>query len=196
MLNRIIKFSLNNRLLVLLAVVLVAVTQRAKLTYDNSANLTFTKKQIAVLALLVVVGIGSAVGYLNYRYDGTSRSADYTDKQRKAINQEMAQLVLDKTDDWDEKTVVCIVDSCYQGLFEQDADYTVSVYILDKEAFAAGQEAAAAKNEKYNMDTLWGYSKSGPKKDPYGSLVKVGEVTFTRNEKTDAIQDWNLIIPE
>ena len=189
-------FPIETVVITLFLKVLVPVTQRAKLTYDNSANLTFTKKQIAVLALLVVVGIGSAVGYLNYRYDGTSRSADYTDKQRKAINQEMAQLVLDKTDDWDEKTVVCIVDSCYQGLFEQDADYTVSVYILDKEAFAAGQEAAAAKNEKYNMDTLWGYSKSGPKKDPYGSLVKVGEVTFTRNEKTDAIQDWNLIIPE
>jgi hypothetical protein len=46
------------------------------------------------------------------------------------------------------------------------------------------------------MDTLWGYSKSGPKKDPYGSLLKVAEVTFTRNEKTDAIQDWKVYLPE
>ena len=34
------------------------------------------------MVLLVVVGIGSAGGYLTYRYNGTSRSADYTDKQR------------------------------------------------------------------------------------------------------------------
>ena len=37
------------------------------------------------------------------------------------------------------------------------------------------------------METLWGYSKSGPYKDPYGSLIKVATVTFTRNEKTNAI---------
>lgn len=189
-------FPIETVVITLFLKVLVPITQRARLTYDNSSNLSFTKKQIAVLVLLVVVGIGSAVGYLNYRYEGTSRSADYTDKQRVKANQEMTQLVLDKTDTWDSETVVCIVDSCYQGLFEQEADYTVSVYILDKEAFAAGQAAAEAKGEDYDMDTLWGYSKSGPKKDAYGSLVKVAEVTFTRNEKTDAIADWALVIPE
>ena len=185
-------FPIETVVITLFLKVLVPITQRAKLTYDNSSNLNFTKKQIAVLVLLVAVGIGSAVGYLNYRYEGTSRSADYTDKQRVKANQEMTQLVLDKTDNWDDETVVCIVDSCYQGLFEQEADYTVSVYILDEEAFAAGQAA----DKDYDMDTLWGYSKSGPKKDAYGSLVKVAEVTFTRNEKTDAIADWALVIPE
>ena len=189
-------FPIETVVITLFLKVLVPITQRAKLTHDNSANLTFTKKQIAALVLLVVVGIGSAVGYLNYRYEGTSRSADYTDKQRKNANQEITQLVLDKTNDWDNETVVCIVDSCFQGLFEKDADYTVSVYILDKEAFAAGQADASAKGEKYDMNTLWGYSKSGPKKDQYGSLVKVAEVTFTRNEKTDAIQDWKVYLPE
>ena len=140
--------------------------------------------------LLVAVGVGSAVGYLNYRYESTSRSADYTDKQRVSANKEMAELVLARTDDWDEETVVCVVDSCYQKLFEQDAYYTVSVYILDEEAFAAGQAADA----KYNMDTLWGYSKSGPSKDPYKSLEKVATWTLTRNEKTDSITDWMLAL--
>ena len=189
-------FPIETVVITLFLKVLVPITARARLTYDSNANLSFTKKQIAVLALLVVVGIGSAVGYLNYRYQSTSRSADYTDKQRVAANQEMTQLVLDMTDDWDDETVVCIVDSCYQGLFEQDAYYTVSVYVLDQEAFDAGVADAAAKDEEYGMDTLWGYSKSGPKKDAYGSLVKVAEVTYTRNEKTDEIQDWNLTVTE
>lgn len=189
-------FPIEAVVITLFLKVLVPVTQRAGLTYDSNANLSFTKKQIAVLVLLVVVGIGSAMGYLSYRYESTSRSADYTDKQRVAANKEVTQLVLDKTDQWDDQTVVCIVDSCYQELFERDADYTVSIYILNEEAFAAGQAAAEAKNEKYDMNTLWGYSKSGPKKDAYGSLVKVAEVTFTRNEKTEVIQDWNLKIPE
>ena len=185
-------FPIETVVITLFLKVLVPITARAKLTHDPKPDLHFSKKQIVALVLLVAVGIGSAVGYLNYRYEGTSRSADYTDKQRKAANQEMAQLVLDKTDNWDNETVVCVVDSCYQGLFEQDADYTVSVYILDKEAFATGQAA----DKKYNMDTLWLYSKSGPSKDPYGSLVKVATVTFTRNEKTDAIADWKLTVVE
>ncbi len=168
--------------------VLVPVTARARLTYDTGANLHFSKKQIATLVLLVVVGIGSAIGYLNFRYADTSRSADYTDKQRVSANQEMTQLVLDKTDTWDEETVVCIVDSAYRPLFENETDYTVAVYILDEAAFAAGQAA----DEDYDMDTLWGYSKSGPKKDEYGSLIKVASVHIIKNEKTGEILTWEL----
>ena len=189
-------FPIETVVITLFLKVLVPITQRAKLTYDNSANLSFTKKQIAVLVLLLFVGIGSAVGYLNYRYEGTSRSADYTDKQRITANKEATQLVLDKTNTWDDQTVVCIVDSCFQGLFESEADYTVSVYILDQEAFDAGVADAEAKDEKYSMDTLWGYSKSGPKKDPYGSLVKVAEVTYTFNGKTGEILNWLVTAPK
>jgi ECF transporter S component (folate family) len=185
-------FPIETVVITLFLKVLVPITARAKLTHDPKADLSFSKKQIVALVLLVVVGIGSAVGYLNYRYESTSRSADYTDKQRVEANHEMTQLVLDKTNDWDNETVVCIVDSCYQGLFEQEADYTVSIYVLDEAAFAAGQAA----DKDYDMDTLWSYSKSGPKKDPYGSLVKVGTVTFTRNEKTDAIADWTMTAPK
>ena len=117
----------------------------------------FDKKNlivIAALVLLVVVGIGSAIGYLSYRYTDTSRSADYTDKQRVEANKGMAQLVLDKTDNWDDETVVCVVDSAYRPMFENETDYTVAVYVLDKEAFAAGQAAEAAKDKVYDMDKL------------------------------------------
>jgi len=148
--------------------------------------------QIAALILLVAVGAGSAVGYLTYRYQDTSRSADYTDKQRVEANQAMTELVLEKTDDWDAETVVCIVDSAYRPMFENETDYTVSVYILDKAAFAAGQAA----DKDYDMDTLWGYSKSGPSKDKYHSLIKVAQVTIEKNEKTEEILSFNLKITE
>ena len=42
------------------------------------------------------------------------------------------------------------------------------------------------------MDTLWGYSKSGPKNDPYKSLVKVASVKVVKNEKTGEILSWEL----
>ena len=181
-------FPIETVVITLFLKVLVPITQRAKLTYDNNSNLGFSKKQIAVLVLLVVVGVGSAVGYLNYRYQDTSRSADYTDKHRVEANQTMTQLVLDQTDDWDNETVVCIVDSAFRPMFEKETDYTIAVYVLDEEAFAAGQAA----DEDYDMDTLWGYSKSGPSKDTYGSLVKVASVHVVKNEKTGEILTWEV----
>jgi hypothetical protein len=132
------------------------------------------------------------VGYLTYRYESNSRSADYTDKQRVEANQTMTQLVLDKTDTWDNETVVCIVDSAYRPMFEKETDYTIAVYVLDEAAFFAGMADAEAKGEKYDLETLWGYSKSSPKKDPYGSLVKVASVHVVKNEKTGEILTWEV----
>ena len=179
-------FPIESVVITLFLKVLIPVTARAKLTYGGSKGLDFTKKQIAVLVLLMVVGVGSSVGYLTYRYTSTSRSADYTDKQRVEANQEMTQLVLDRTDDWDGETMVCIVDSAYRPMFEKETDYTVAVYVLDEAAFAAGQAA----DESYTMDTLWGYSKSGPGKDKYQSLVKVGSADVLKNEKTGEILEF------
>ena len=179
-------FPIESVVITLFLKVLMPATARAKLTYDRNADLSFNKKQIVALGLLMVIGVGSAVGYLTYRYSGTSRSADYTDKQRVEANQSMTAFVLENSTPgrWEEDaTVICIVDSAYRGMFEAETDYTVSVYVLDEEAFAAGQAA----DEDYGMDTLWGYSKSGPGKDPYGSLVKVETWKFTQFEKSGGI---------
>lgn len=176
-------FPIESVVLALFINVLMPITNRAKLTYDTNANLRFNKKQVVVLVALVLVGALSATGYLTYRYSDTSRSADYTDAQRVNANKEMTQLILDQTDDWDDETVVCIVDSAFRPMFAADTDYTVAVYVLDKDAFAQGQ----AEDETYSMDTLWGYSKSGPKKDKYQSLIKVASATFVKNEKTGDI---------
>ena len=185
-------FPIESVVITLFLKVLLPVTSRAKLTYGGSTGLEFTKKQVVALVLLMVVGVGSAVGYLTYRYEGTSRSADYTDAQRVEANKSMAQLVLDKTDDWDDETVVCVVDSAFRPMFTKETDYTVAVYVLDEEAFSAGQADAKAKGKTYDMDTLWLYSKSGPSKDAYKSLIKVASVSIVKNERTGEILSFDL----
>ena len=162
---------------------LLPVCKRAKIIYCGDADMKFDKKQIVTLVCLILIGSVSAVSYLGYRYNTSSRSADYKTEERVEIQKAMAQLVLEETDDWDDKEVVCVVDSAHRGLFEKETDYTVAVYVLDEEAFAAGQ----AEDESYTMETLWKYSKSGPKKDKYQSLIKVASCDIVKNEETGEI---------
>ncbi len=181
-------FPIESVVLTLFLKAVLPVTQRAKLTFCTKADMKFSKGVIIAMVCLTVVGCATSVGYLAYRYDGTSRSADFSSAERVAANKEVTDLVLEKTESWDSETVVCIVDSKFQGLFQAEADYTVAVYTLDEEAFAAGQAA----DSTYTMDTLWNYSKSGPKNDIYKSLVKVATVKMTRNEKTGEILSWTV----
>jgi len=176
-------FPIESVVLTLFLKFLLPVTRRAGLTYCADEDMKFDKKQIVTLVCLVLVGSVSAVSYLGYRYNTSSRSADYKTEERVAIQKDMAALVLEETDDWDDETVVCVVDSAFRGLFQSETDYTVAVYVLDEEAFAAGQ----AEDSGYTMDKLWAYSKSGPKKDKYQSLVKVASCDVVKNEKTGEI---------
>ena len=191
-LSRILKniamFPIESVVLTLFLKVLLPITKRMRLTYGTDSDMKITRKQIVTLVCLTLIGAGTATGYLAYRYNTSSRSADYKSEERVAIQKEMAALVLDETDDWDEETVICVVDSAYRGLFESETDYTVAVYVLDEEAFAAGQAA----DEKYTMDTLWKYSKSGPSKDKYQSLIKVASASIVKNEKTGEILSFNV----
>ena len=180
-------FPIESVVITLFLKVLVPITSRAKLTYGGSKGLDFTKKQIAALVCLMVIGIGSAAGYLTYRYNSTSRSADYTDEQRLEANMSMTDLVQLHTTQWDDETVICIVDSAFRPMFTQETDYTVSVYVLDGEAFAKGQQADGT----YTLQTLFSYSKSGPGKDKYGSLIKVATAKIVKNEKTGEILSFS-----
>ena len=179
-------FPIETVILTLFLKVLIPVTNRMKLTFCPDADMRFTKRQMAALVCLLVLGAGSAVGYLSYRYNGTSRSADYTAEERLEANMTMTDTVLLHTSQWDNETVVCIVDSAYRPLFGKETDYTVSVYVLDGEAFARGQQSDGS----YTLETLFSYSKSGPGKDQYGSLIKVATARIQKNEKSGEILEF------
>ena len=196
-LSRILKnvamFPIESVVLTVFLRFLLPVTKRAKLVYSSDNGMKFDAKQIGALVLLMVIGAGTAAGYLTYRYSISSRSADYSAEERIATNHMMQKYLRDRNPElFEEGGIFTIVDSAYRGMFDSDTDYTVSVYMLDEEAFAAGQ----AEDESYTTDTLWAYSKSGPSKDKYQSLIKIADLKFTQEKDSLAISDWKLDMVE
>ena len=98
-------FPIESVVLTLFLKFLLPVTRRMGLTYCSAEEMKFDKKQIVTLVCLVLVGSVSAVGYLGYRYNTSSRSADYKTEERVEIQKEMAALVMAETDQWDDETV-------------------------------------------------------------------------------------------
>ena len=92
---------------------LMPVVRRAKLIYGADEDMRFGKKAIITLVCLTLVGVVSATGYMYYRYETSSRSADFSSAERVAANHEMADQVAANTTQWADETVVCVVDSAY-----------------------------------------------------------------------------------
>lgn len=184
-------FPLESVVVTLLLRVLMPVARRAGLVYGSAESLKFSKKDIIVLVSLFCVGLVMAGAYVSYHYNHNSRSADYSPEQRAERNQALTAMVAERMDDTidvEGKTLVGIVDSAYRPVFGSQTDYNVSVYVVDEEALAAGMAADSG----YGMDTLWHYSKSGPNKDPYKTLVKVAAASVTLEEKTQEVLSFQV----
>jgi len=143
-------------------------TYRMKLTYNPDARLSFTKKQIALLLALVVVGIGSVFGYLIVHYENTSLTTGYTIQEVIDNNKKMQPIILENGDEFDNMTTVTIIDYAYKPFLETDVTYSVSIYEV-----AEGVEVT---------DELWKLKKTPASKHP--DLSKVGDATIVIDEAT------------
>jgi len=166
---------------------MIPITNRMGLTYtDANAKeaLTFGKKQIALLIVLFVVGVGCVTGYLFYHYDTTSLSASYTAEERYDYNCDMDAIVHDKSDDYDGLTTVTTVESAYKKLGKGYTTYNVAVYVVDDEALAASD---------YTLESLRGLSKSkaaAAAKD--GVMTRAANVTIRVDNKTGEVLEFKM----
>ena len=147
------------------------ITYRLRLTFDGTAKLSFNKRQIALLVLLVAVGIASVFGYLFVHYDNTSLSAAYTTEERIEANQSMQPMVVECSDDFDDMTTVTIVESAYKKFLGHEVTYTVAIYEV-------------AEGVEVNND-LWKLSKS--KAAAHESLTRVGGAVILVDETTGQV---------
>lgn len=178
-------FPIEAFLLALFLSIVVPLTHRLGLTYDNSAgkeSMKFTGKQIATLVVLFAIGAGCVTGYLFYYYDHTSVSAAYSASERYDRNCGMIDIVKDQTDQWDESTLVTTVESAYRKFGKGYTTYSVAVYQVDEQALADSDQT---------LEGLRGMSKSkaaAAAKD--GLMTRVGTVTVVLTDKTGQVQKF------
>ena len=196
LLKNLFMFPIESVVLTLFLSAIQPITYRMKLTYNAAEKLTFNKKQIALLLVLVVVGISCVTGYLFYHYDNTSLSSGYSTEERVEANKSMQAVLVDQSDDWDDVNTVTIVQSAYKKFMGKEITYTVVVYQVDESALEQNIAAAKEKDEQstYGMDTLWTYSKSPAAKDT--SLVRVASFTCVIDEDTGKVLSFQFDKPE
>lgn len=152
------------------------ITYRLKMTYNPDCKLSFTKKQVVLLIVLVAVGIASVFAYLPMHYRNNSLSASYSTEQRIEANSSMEPIVKANTDDWDDMTLMTCVESAYGAFLSDEVTYNVAIYTV-----AEGTEM---------NDDIWKLSKS--KAAAHEALTRVATAKIVVNEETGETLSFEL----
>lgn len=166
---------------------MIPITNRMGLTYTGAnakEALAFGKKQIALLIVLFVVGVGCVTSYLFYYYDTTSLSASYTAEERYEYNCDMDEKIHEQTDDYDALTTVTTIESAYKKLGEGYTTYNVAVYVVDDDALSASD---------YTLESLRGLSKSkASAAAKAGVMVKAATAVIVVDNKTGDVLEFTM----
>ena len=202
-------FPIETVVITLFLKVLTPITARAKLTYDSGAGLGFTKKQIAVLVLLVTVGIGSAAGYLTYYYNTNSvmlkdlfrEDTDYMTTLSDEVRRQMhTQMEENPEKEYSAEEVVERNKAVHAMILDQDetvpADTTVAVIefavkpIWGKETTYTVALYQAVEGAEIT-EKMWSYKKTPASKDK--NLVRIATVTIVATNDSDEVLSFELV---
>ena len=167
--KNLVMFPIESVVLTILFRHLIPPFQKQGYLATGVSKLRFTKKHVAVLALLVVIGIGATTGYLAYFYNTKTVSSIYTDEERLKKNQAMNEWIQEVYPGRNYTDQVTIIDSATSKIFDPEIRYELSVYRINREKF--GEKAL--QDPEYSLETILKYSKSPARKDQ--ALEKIGE---------------------
>ena len=167
-------FPIESIVLTLFLKMLLPVTTRARLTYGGSTGLEFTKKQVITLVILLVVGIGSAIGYLNYYYNNNSVTKDYSAEEVIEMNHLVHDIITDEEPEVPADTTLAVIEYAAKPFFGKDTTYTVALY--------------QAKEGASITEKMWSYKKTPASKDE--TLERVATVTIVTANKTGEVLSY------
>ena len=169
-------FPIETVVLTLFLKFLLPVTQRVKLTFCRDADMTFSKKQIAALICLILVGIGSAAGYLTYRYNTSSRAADYSTEERMERNKAMDAIIEEQLGNADDATV-SVIGYASRPFLGAETAYTVAYYQVAETVDAA------------EFEGLWSLKKTPASK--HEDLTLLGTAQILVHEKSGQVLEFD-----
>ena len=170
-------FPIETVIITLFLKVLIPVTTRMKLTYGGSKGMDFTKKQIVALVLLMVVGAGSAVGYLDYYYNNNSITKDFSETEVVEYNQMVHEIIVEQEDGVDQNRTVAVIEYASKPFFGSETTYDVALYEVKE-----GVEV---------QDYMWSLKKTPASKDE--NLVRIATVTIVVENKTNEVTAFNAV---
>ena len=169
-------FPIETVVLTLFLKVLLPITTRAKLTYGGSKGLDFSKKQIAALVLLVVIGAGSAVGYLHYYYNNNSITKDYSAQEVIDYNHLVHDIIVEEEAGVSAENTVAVIEYATKPFFGSETTYDVALY--------------QAKEGASITDAMWSYKKTPASKDE--NLTRIATVTIVTDNKTGDVLSFEI----
>ena len=167
-------FPIESIVITLFLKVLVPITSRVGLTFGGSKGLDFTKKQIAVLVALLVIGIGSSVGYLNYYYNNNSITKDYSAEQVVEMNHYVHDIITKQDAEVPADQTVAVIEYASKPFFGSETTYTVALY--------------QAKEGKVITDAMWSYKKTPASKDQ--TIQRIATVTIVVDNKSGEVLSY------
>ena len=187
--KNIVMLPLEAVILIFVFKAMIPAISRVGFTPPGAVKLDYTKKHVALIIALAVIGLASVGWYVVYDYNTKSFSADYTAQERLEKNKEMNAWVAEEGGKLKVEESVTVIESARSKAFDREMTYELAIYKIDMEKYQAKHEAAEAAlaageedAKPYTMDTINGYSKSKPKNDD--TLVRIGTATAVTDKHT------------
>ena len=169
-------FPIESIVLTLFLKAMIPITSRAKLTYGGKTGLDFTKKQVVALVVLLAVGIGSSIGYLNYYYNNNSVTKDYSAEEVIEKNHLVHDIIVDKDSNVPADTTLAVIEYAAKPFFGKDTTYTVALY--------------QAKEDASITEKMWSYKKTPASKDE--TLNRIATVTIVTDNKSGDVLSFAM----
>lgn len=123
-LKNLVLFPLESLLLLLFLNVITPITYRQKLTYDPPKKLVITKKLVAFVLVLFLLGSCATAGFLWYDYNDRNHTTDFAGSERAEYNHMLSETLT-------EDGAFVLVNTIYRTAFQPEETVTYSVYTVN-----------------------------------------------------------------
>lgn len=163
--KNLVLFPFESLLLILFLNVMTPLTYRMGLTYEPPKKLHITKRLVAFVIVLFLVGGCATAGYAYYDYNTRNHASEFETSERADFNHKLAEYL-----GADEHTLV-LVNVITKTAFEDEMEVTFTTYQIAEDT--------------ENTDKLWGLKNSAAKGEKYEGILTPGEKGFATLNKAD-----------